>query len=177
MPSFMPSLKPSFISSNLLSEAPIPTSITGNVHEANNVGNFFTFRPDDLNAIVGTIGTKTIDGQPSVSRACDLRTEKQSVAVVWTLNSTYGYGSWNPIQFSSEHDWLESNAIDFLDYENTVTADFGNEPIILPCLGYTALTPTGWNIPGDNIQFGKTGLVGEFWKELKIKYKLKLFLL
>mmetsp|Transcript_32070 Transcript_32070/g.47182 ORF Transcript_32070/g.47182 Transcript_32070/m.47182 type:complete len:277 (-) Transcript_32070:434-1264(-) len=153
--------------------APSSFAVTGNVHEAKEAGKFFTFRPDDLNAIVGTMGTTIVDGQFSVFRGRNLRTEKEYGVLIWTLNSSYGYGSWNPSEFSSESDWLEGDVISLLDYETNVTAGIRNESIILPCSGYTALTPTGWNLPGDNIQFGKTGLVGGWWKELKIEYKFK----
>ncbi len=31
---------------------------------------------------------------------------------------------------------------------------------------------TGWNLPAENIKFGESGVVGDWWKEMEIEYEL-----
>lgn len=107
------------------------------------------------------------ESQGFVGLAKNLRTQKEGGLMIWT-NSSVAFGAWNPREFSEVDDWKEGDLIELkFDKFDQI---YGSKEFARDCT-YTALTATGWDLPGESIRLGYPGLVGHYWNELEVEYE------
>eukprot|EP00928_Gymnodinium_smaydae_P069969 TRINITY_DN53928_c0_g1_i1.p1 TRINITY_DN53928_c0_g1~~TRINITY_DN53928_c0_g1_i1.p1 ORF type:complete len:917 (+),score=100.01 TRINITY_DN53928_c0_g1_i1:69-2819(+) len=149
--------------------------VLGNEAQDCEKGKYFQFNVDDLTAVIGpwvSSGGGPIhvkQGQGAVLRGRNQRSGKEDGLLLWGAkagSSFGGYGCWNPAEYCTAEDWQVGDIIELLDYEES----FEDLGVSLPVQGYELLTKTGWNLSGEHIGWGRCGLVGDFWKELDIKF-------
>eukprot|EP00586_Coscinodiscus_wailesii_P012642 CAMPEP_0172514982 /NCGR_PEP_ID=MMETSP1066-20121228/264427_1 /TAXON_ID=671091 /ORGANISM="Coscinodiscus wailesii, Strain CCMP2513" /LENGTH=349 /DNA_ID=CAMNT_0013295867 /DNA_START=52 /DNA_END=1098 /DNA_ORIENTATION=+ len=98
----------------------------------------------------------------TVLRARNERNKQEGGLILWP-NEQHMYGCWNPTEYAKDSDWEVGDIVTLLD--------FPVDGVIAKASSYQRITGTGWNIGGDCIQFGKCGLVGDWWKEMEVEFK------
>lgn len=95
---------------------------------------------------------------------------KDSVIVFQHRESGLGVGCLNPCDYAASGDWVVGERIPLSAYSSENLPPPYTFPI--PIEEYACHTQTGWNLPGAYIRFGQCGLVGHYWKELEVEFKI-----
>eukprot|EP00927_Polykrikos_kofoidii_P054275 TRINITY_DN48712_c0_g1_i1.p1 TRINITY_DN48712_c0_g1~~TRINITY_DN48712_c0_g1_i1.p1 ORF type:complete len:654 (+),score=73.63 TRINITY_DN48712_c0_g1_i1:158-1963(+) len=153
-------------------------TVLGNIKAGCDRGKVFQFRAQDLTAIIGPWASQggslahVKDGKGAVLRACNPRTGKESGVLLWGCNDIDGsgaadaHGCWNPVEFCTTDDWQTGDTVELLDFcEEDVLVG-----VPLPVVKHECLTGTGWNLDGEHIQWGRCGIVGDWWKALEVQF-------
>ena len=95
---------------------------------------------------------------------------KESVVVFQHRESGLGVGCLNPCDYAASGDWVVGERIKLSAYSSENLPPPYTFPV--PIAEYACHTQTGWNLPGAYIRFGQCGLVGHYWKELEVEFKI-----
>lgn len=95
---------------------------------------------------------------------------KDSVIVFQHRESGLGVGCLNPCDYAASGDWVVGERIPLSAYSSENLPPPYTFPILIE--EYACHTQTGWNLPGAYIRFGQCGLVGHYWKELEVEFKI-----
>jgi len=151
--------------------------------EENPAGKWFRFRMDDLTAIVGDWSCKNLeayktqnikagDGATFVAKRTlkDGSEGKSAAVIVFGGPDGLGVGCWNPAGYANAGDWAVGDTFTLLNY----SSELAMPPLTFPLsiAKYETHSGTGWNLPGEVIRFGQSGLVGDWWKTLDVEFVL-----
>jgi len=113
-----------------------------------------------------------------VLRCRNLRSGREDGVLFWGAENSGepGIGCFNPTEYSQAGDWQVGDEIVLLDMEpeasgmlaGLVSANEAGFP------GSYALADgcgTGWNLNAEHMRFGRSGIVGSWWKELYVEIK------
>ena len=113
-------------------------------------------------------------GEGACLRAKNLRTGREDAVLLWAPEqgddaglSTLGVGCWNPADYASAGDWMQGDLVSLMSLPLPPLKRR------LPVARYEALSGTGWSLPGDFLAFGQCGLVGDYWRALRVELHLK----
>jgi len=154
-------------------------------------GAYAQFHVEAFSPMVGREWDASTGAKPNISvfRAKNLRSQTEGGFLAFPRDGSivhiHGYGCWNPEAFRAASDFLTGDIIELPDLSiltylaDKVYAEYMLETydllqaLRIPVASYTALASTGWNIPAENIQFGKSGVVGGWWGALQIEYEFE----
>ena len=123
------------------------------------------------------------NGGGAVLRCVNTRTGKSDAVLVWDVGSGEtpdgGFGCWNPSDYAAAGDWRTGDVLIFPDL--TVSGDLTSEGVdsaattspLFQTLCPSSVdknTGTGWNLVGTNCLFGKSGVVGDWWRALELEF-------
>uniref|UniRef100_A0A7S0NHT5 U-box domain-containing protein n=1 Tax=Micromonas pusilla TaxID=38833 RepID=A0A7S0NHT5_MICPS len=89
-----------------------------------------------------------------------------------------GVGCWNPAEYSDPGSFRRGDVLVLPDFvgADVPAAGAGSGPAsrvekVLAPARVTKTSGTGWNLAGDEIAFGRCGLVGDWWRELSVTFE------
>ena len=141
-------------------------------------GKWFRFKSDQLSEICGISdwGNGCYDGwKTGIIKSGDGASfsvaDRDRGIIVFQHESGLGVGCSNPCDYAREGEWSVGDRLQLLAYSHE------NQPppytFALSIDEYICQTETGWNLPGHLIRFGQCGLVGGWWKEMEIEFKIE----
>ena len=155
-----------------------PGAVMPGKEEPEPEGKWFRFKSEQLSEICGVSdwGDGNLDGWKtgvikSGEGASFSVADRDRGVVVFQHESGLGVGCSNPCDYARAGEWNVGDRLKLLAYSNE------NQPppytFAMSIEDYVCQTETGWNLPGHLIRFGQCGLVGGWWKEMEIEFKIE----
>ena len=155
-------------------------------------GKFFLFSSARLAKVLrgrgwashGTLadaGGHVKDGAGAVAVVTNQRTGKRGGCLLWGAGGGsigVGVGCWNPAEYSDPGSFRRGDVLVLPDFVGADVPAAGTaagsssriEKVLAPAR-VTKTSGTGWNLAGDEIAFGRCGLVGDWWRELSVTFE------
>lgn len=141
-------------------------------------GKWFRFKSEQLSEICGVSdwGDGNLEGWKtgiikSGEGASFSVADRDRGVIVFQHKSGLGVGCSNPCDYARAGEWKVGDRLKLSAFSNE------NQPppytFAMSIDEYICQTETGWNLPGHLIRFGQCGLVGPWWKEMEIEFKIE----
>ena len=136
---------------------------------------------------VADAGGHVKNGAGATAIVTNSRTGKTSGCLLWGAgggSTGVGVGCWNPAEYSEPGSFRRGDVLVLPDFVGADVPAAGaasgragsaspNRVVekVLRSPRVTKKSGTGWNLAGDEIAFGRCGLVGDWWRELSVTFE------
>ena len=149
-------------------------------------GRYFAFHAADLTSIVGhwastsplcepssPLPSVVKGGEGATFNVRNVRTGQTGGALFWrgayaTDGAARCVGCWNPADYAVAGAWIDGDEMELIDFISPAPAGDA-----LEVASRRLLTATGWRLGVERLQFGESGLVGDWWKDLGVEIELR----
>ena len=137
--------------------------------------------------VLADAGGHVKNGAGATAIVTNSRTGKTGGCLLWGAgggSTGVGVGCWNPAEYSEPGSFRRGDVLVLPDFVGADVPAAGAasgrtgsgssnrvvEKVLVPAR-VTKKSGTGWNLAGDEIAFGRCGLVGDWWRELSVTFE------